>query len=76
MTPPQGDYKIFVHLFDPADERIVARTMDAIRWSLPTSGGRWGEVVSETVTLDLTGMSQGLIGWLVGLYEPGTVTRW
>ena len=76
MAAPQGDYKVFVHLFDPADERIVAQH-DAMPFDgrYPTSWWTAGEVVSETITLDLTGVKPGTYRLAVGLYEPRTVTR-
>ena len=73
---PQGDYKVFVHLFDPTDERIVAQH-DAMPLDgrYPTSWWTAGEVISETITLDLAGVQPGTYRLAVGLYEPRTVTR-
>jgi len=73
---PQGDYKVFVHLFDPTDERIVAQH-DAMPLDgrYPTSWWTAGEVISETITLDLAGAKPGIYRLAVGLYEPRTVTR-
>ena len=76
MAAPQGDYKVFVHLFDPADERIVAQH-DAMPFDGHYATSWWtaGEVVSETITLDLAGVKPGAYRLAVGLYEPRTVTR-
>jgi hypothetical protein len=41
----------------------------------PTSWWTAGEVVSETVALDLKNIQPGTYRLAVGLYEPGTVTR-
>ncbi len=73
---PQGELKVFVHLFDPADERIVAQH-DAMPLDgrYPTSWWTAGEVISETITLDLAGVKPGTYRLAVGLYEPRTVTR-
>jgi len=76
MALPQGDYKEFVHLFNPADEKIAAQH-DAMPLDnrYPTSWWAAGEVISETVTLDLKGVQPGTYRLAVGLFEPGTVTR-
>ncbi len=76
MATPHSDYKVFVHLFDPADERIVAQH-DAMPFDgrYPTSWWVPGEVVSETITLSPTGVKPGDYRLAVGLYEPRTATR-
>jgi hypothetical protein len=55
-TSPAHDYKRFVHLYDPATEAIVAQD-DAMprAWTYPTTWWAEGEVVSETVELDVSG---------------------
>jgi hypothetical protein len=69
-----ADYKFFVHVFDPATERIVAQ-VDAMpgRNAYPTS--RWvkGEVVSETIDL-LIGES-GTYRVATGWYDPVSADR-
>ncbi len=76
LAMPQGDYKVFVHLFDPADEQIAAQH-DAMPFDnrYPTSWWVAGEVISETVTLDLKDVKPGTYRLAAGLYEPRTVTR-
>jgi hypothetical protein len=73
---PRDDYKVFVHLFNPADERIATQH-DAMPLDgrYPTSWWAAGEVVSETVTLNLKDVKPGVYRLAVGLYEPDTVTR-
>jgi len=70
------DYKVFVHLFDPATETIVAQH-DAMprKGRYPTS--RWveGEVVSDSIVLSLAGVPPGHYRLAVGVYEPETVER-
>jgi hypothetical protein len=72
----EGDYKVFVHLFDPATETIVAQH-DAMprEGHYPTS--RWveGEVVSDSIVLSLVGAPPGRYRLAVGVYEPETVER-
>ena len=76
VTTPRNDYKVFVHLFDPTDEQIVAQH-DAMLLDgrYPTSWWMPSEVISETITLSLTGVNPGIYRLAVGLYEPATVTR-
>jgi len=76
MVAPQGDYKVFAHLFDPTNEKIAAQH-DALPLDghYPTSWWAAGEVVSETVTLDLTGVKPGAYRLAVGLYDANTMTR-
>jgi hypothetical protein len=76
IARPQADYKIFVHLFDPANEQIAAQH-DAmpLNGQYPTSWWTAGQVVSETVTLDLRGVQPGAYRLAAGLYDARTVTR-
>jgi hypothetical protein len=76
LNVPRADYKVFIHLFDPADEHIAAQH-DAmpLNGQYPTSWWAAGEVVSETVTLDLKDVKPGMYRLAVGLYEPETLTR-
>jgi hypothetical protein len=76
MSKPQGDYKVFIHLFDPASEKIAAQHDAApLNGQYPTSWWTAGEVVSETATLDLKNVQPGRYRLAVGLYEPGAATR-
>jgi hypothetical protein len=75
LQPPQADHTVFVHLFDPATEALVAQNDAQPRVGMyPTSWWAGGEVVSDTVTLPLTGVPQGTYHLAVGLYDQ-TVTR-
>jgi hypothetical protein len=76
LTVPQSDYKVFVHLFDSSDEQIAVQH-DAMPLDnrYPTSWWAAGEVISETVTLDLKDVKPGTYRLAAGLYEPRTVTR-
>lgn len=73
---PGRDYKRFVHLFNPATEQVPVQD-DAMprAWTYPTSQWVAGEVVSETVTLPLSGLAPGEYRLAVGWYDPATVTR-
>ncbi|MBN1874858.1 MAG: hypothetical protein JXA33_11565 [Anaerolineae bacterium] len=73
---PAHDYKRFVHFYDPATEQVLAQD-DAMprAWAYPTTWWLAGEVVSETVTLDLTDVPPGLYRLGIGWYDPNTVER-
>lgn len=76
ITAIKGDYTLFVHLFDPATERIVAQS-DA----RPQGGGyptlQWapGEVVAEDITLSLADVPPGRYRLALGWYDANTMTR-
>jgi hypothetical protein len=72
----ETDYKVFVHLFDPATETIVAQH-DAMsrEGRYPTSRWAKGEVVSDSIMLDLAEMPPGRYRLAVGIYDPETVDR-
>ena len=65
QVPP--DYLVFVHLYDPANETIVAQS-DARpqRGTYPTSSWAAGEVVSEEIELDLSACAAGALSPGVG----------
>ncbi len=73
---PAQDYKRFVHLY-AAGSGAVAAQDDAMprEWSYPTSWWAVGEVVSETVTLDLQGLAAGEYHLGVGWYDAQTGQR-
>jgi len=72
----EGDYKVFVHLFDPATEVIVAQNDAMPRQNqYPTSWWAEGEVVSDEVAISLEGVPQGRYHLALGVYEPQTMDR-
>jgi hypothetical protein len=75
-SAPDRDYKRFVHLYNPTTEALVAQD-DAmpVNWTYPTSWWVSQEVISETVTLDLTGIEPGSYRLAVGWYDPETLER-
>jgi hypothetical protein len=70
------DYKVFVHVFDPATQIPVAQD-DAmpLRWRYPTSLWAAGEVIEDTVPISLTEAPAGNYGLAVGVYDPGNMER-
>ncbi|MBN1314372.1 MAG: hypothetical protein JXA42_02850, partial [Anaerolineales bacterium] len=64
-------YTVFVHLYDPAAETIVAQH-DAMPQGNTYPTSRWitGEVVEDPVTLSLDGIAPGRYRLAVGLYFP------
>jgi hypothetical protein len=70
------DYKIFVHIFDPATGEVVAQD-DAMphRWLFPTTLWWAGETVQDPISISMDGVSPGTYGIAVGVYEPLTGDR-
>ncbi|MBN1179629.1 MAG: hypothetical protein JXD18_10475 [Anaerolineae bacterium] len=75
LATPTADYTAFVHLFDPQSGENVAQSDAQPRGgAYPTSWWVAGEVVSDTVTVQLEGLPPGTYGLALGLYDY-TVTR-
>jgi hypothetical protein len=72
----ETDYKIFVHVFDPATGVPVAQD-DAMphRWAYPTTFWGTGEVVEDVIPISLKGVPAGAYGIAVGVYDPATMER-
>ena len=71
-----GDYKVFVHLFDPATEVIVAQDDAMPRQNqYPTSWWAKGEVVSDEIVISLKDLPQVSYRLALGVYDPKTVDR-
>jgi hypothetical protein len=66
------DYKVFVHLIDPADGTIVAQ-QDAMPrgWSYPTSLWSRQEVFVDRLPLNVSGVEPGRYQLALGIYRPG-----
>ncbi len=70
------DYKRFVHLYDPVTEEVVTQNDAMPRdWTYPTSLWAEGEVVSETITLDVSAVPAGTYRLGLGWYDPDTLDR-
>ncbi|MDY7041634.1 MAG: 6-pyruvoyl-tetrahydropterin synthase-related protein, partial [Chloroflexota bacterium] len=76
LSPMDVDYRVFVHLFDPATEHIVAQ-FDGMPLHGTYSTSWWlpGEVLSDRITLSLADVPPGDYRLAVGVYDPATVTR-
>jgi hypothetical protein len=75
LKTPAADYTVFVHLFDPATEELIAQSDAQPRLgTYPTSWWTGGEVISDTVTLPLADVPDGCYRLAVGLYDQ-TATR-
>jgi hypothetical protein len=70
------DYKVFVHVFDPAIELRVAQD-DAmpLRWTYPTTFWNAGEVVVDAIPLSLEDAPAGSYSIAVGVYDAKTGDR-
>ncbi len=72
----EEDYRVFVHLFDPATEVIVAQDDAMPRQNqYPTSWWAEGEVVSDEIILSLKDLSPGRYRLALGVYDPQTLDR-
>ncbi|MFQ5813372.1 MAG: hypothetical protein ACE5I2_09340, partial [Anaerolineae bacterium] len=72
----EGDYKVFVHLFDPATEVIAAQNDAMPRQNqYPTSWWAEGEVVSDEIVISLKGLPPGHYRLALGVYDPQTLDR-
>jgi len=75
LADMSADYKYFVHVFDPATERIVAQADAAPGGSAyPTSRWAKGEVVSERVELELE-LGEEMYRVATGWYDPVSADR-
>ena len=65
------DYKVFVHVFDPATAIPVAQD-DSMprRWAYPTSLWSIDEVVDDAITISLENVPTGEYGVAIGVYDP------
>jgi hypothetical protein len=70
------NYKIFVHVFDPATDIPVAQD-DAMpkQWEYPTTFWMPGEMVKDAIPISLAGVPAGDYGLAVGAYNPQTMER-
>jgi hypothetical protein len=70
------DYKVFVHVFDPASGIPVAQD-DAmpLRWTYPTSLWGLGETVTDEIQISLQAVPPGTYGVAVGVYDPASAER-
>jgi mannosyltransferase len=73
--PPGASYHVFVHVGAP-DAAPVAQA-DGVPggWLRPTTTWRAGEVIADTYTVSLAGISPGQYSLLVGLYDSETGQR-
>ena len=72
----ESDYKVFVHLFDPVTEAIVAQDDAMPRQNqYPTSWWAEGEVVSDEIAISLKDLPQGRYRLALGVYDPQTMDR-
>jgi hypothetical protein len=72
----ETDYKVFVHVFDPATGIPVAQD-DAmpLRWTYPTRFWGPGESVEDVIPISLQEAPTGVYGVAVGVYDPATLER-
>ena len=70
------DYKIFVHLSSLDDGAIVAQYDGMPRdWTHLTSWWDKDEIITDTITLDTSGLNPGHYEMAIGIYDPDTLER-
>jgi hypothetical protein len=71
VMPIDANYKVFVHVFDPLTEKVVAQS-DAMPHHNTYATSRWvvGEVVSDTIEIPLSDIPPGSYRIAVGVYLP------
>ncbi|MBL7065379.1 MAG: DUF2079 domain-containing protein [Anaerolineae bacterium] len=76
MCRMERDYKVFVHLSSLNDGTLVAQD-DSVprRWTYPTSWWEKDEIITDTITLDVSGLSAGRYEVAVGICDSGTLER-
>jgi hypothetical protein len=72
----ETDYKIFVHIFDPSTGIPVAQD-DAMprRGGLPTRLWAPGDLVTDSVPIEIGEVVPGNYGIAIGVYDPATGER-
>ncbi len=70
------DYKVFIHLFDPATGVPTAQD-DAVprQWQFPTSLWWPGDIITDTISISLDTVPVGQYGLAVGAYDSQTGDR-
>jgi hypothetical protein len=72
----ETDYKIFVHVFDPANDlRVAQDDSKPLRWGYPTPLWNIGEVVVDAIPLSLAEAPPGTYQLIVGAYDADTKDR-
>jgi hypothetical protein len=70
------NYKVFVHLFNPAGELVAQSDAEPANWTRPTSGWQAGEFVTDLHTLKLRpDLPAGEYRLAAGMYDSNTGRR-
>jgi hypothetical protein len=75
LSPPAGDYKVFVHLLDESGEIVGQYDAVPCAWECPTSGWETGTVVVDQASISVIGLAPGAYRLAVGLYSLETLDR-
>jgi len=70
-----ADYTVFVHLLDENGQLVAQNDARPRRSTYPTAWWEAGEVVADTIPLDLTAVPPGAYTLTIGLYELATGER-
>jgi hypothetical protein len=75
INNPAADYKYFVHLIDLTGAIVAQVDAMPLNFTYPTSQWLVGEVVPETIALDLSSVPPGEYSIALGWYESNSGTR-
>lgn len=71
----QGDYRLFLHLYDALDQPPLVQTDTYIGGGALPIGNWLGGALRDTITLDTRSLSDGSYTLVLGFYEPNTGER-
>lgn len=70
LNVPAVNYKVFVHVLDPAGNTVAQADQIPVNWLRPTTGWRVGELLTDSYQLPLpAGLPNGPYQLFVGLYN-------
>jgi hypothetical protein len=73
---PLPDYAVFVHLYDPESQEIVAQSDGRpLNGTYPTSAWQDGEVIDDEIVLSLGGVPTGTYRLAIGMVEADGTER-
>jgi mannosyltransferase len=67
---PGANYHVFVHVGTTDAPPVAQADGVPVNWLRPTTSWRAGEVIADTYTVSLAGVTPGQYSLLVGMYDP------
>ncbi|NLE76714.1 MAG: hypothetical protein GX605_08180, partial [Chloroflexi bacterium] len=75
LGPGGRDYTVFVHLLDEQGDWVAGADAPPREGQYPTGLWEAGEIITDTRTLSLEGVTPGRYRLVAGLYDPETLER-